>query len=248
MRKILAFALLGLLPLAATAQDDDSPTGFSYVTYYVCDSATQRNLDHIVEANEYALLDKWVDDGKLIAWGYLSHFTGGRWRRAQYLISPTLDDAFVNQAEAFRESYEDNRDAAQARAEACEGHDDYIWASNQGSGPGTARGDVSLSVYFVCSVADQDRADEIFAETYAPIFEKMQQDGSILSWSWQSHILGGTYRRLQTVTGTDHAEVARARVATIREVNETYPELGREFDQICYSHEDYLWDIIHEAP
>ena len=116
MRSILAFALLGMLPIATHAQDDDGPTGFSYVTYYICDAATQRNLDHIVEANEYALLDQWVEDGRLIGWGYLSHFTGGRWRRAQYLVSPTLDEAFANQAEAFRESYADNRDAALARA------------------------------------------------------------------------------------------------------------------------------------
>ena len=248
MRTRLAFAILILLPLAVGAQDESGPSGFSYVTYYVCDAATQRNLDDIVEANEYDALDEWVEDGRLLAWGYLSHFTGGRWRRAQYLVSPTLKDALKNQAEAFREIYADNRAGAQARAEACEAHDDYIWATNQGGRPGTERGSVSLSVYFVCSVADQARADEIFAEVYAPKLEALKEDGMIASWGWQSHVLGGRYRRLQTITGADHPTVAAARMETIRHAGKTAPELSREFDQICDSHDDYLWDIVHESP
>jgi len=31
-------------------------------------------------------------------------------------------------------------------------------------------------------------------------------------------------------------------------VNENHGDLAREFSQICDSHTDYLWDIVHESP
>ena len=250
MRKWSFLAVL--LPIVAgmppaVAQDDDGPIAYSYATYYVCDVATQGNMDNVVETNEKRVFDKWVEDGKLIAWGYLSHFTGGRWRRVQYHVSPTMEEALNNQREIFREVYADNREGGQARAEACEAHDDYIWAIDQGSPPGTQRGDVSLSVYFVCDVADQNRADEIFAQTYAPRLNQLVEAGEIATWNWQSHALGGEYRRLQTITGADYASVNAARFETIQYINQQHPVPGREFAQICHTHTDYLWDIVHES-
>jgi len=246
--RFFACALLGFMPLAATAQDDNSPQGFSFVTYYVCDIAKQGNMDDIVETNEYPVFDKYVEDGKLMAWGYLSHFAGGRWRRAQYHVSPTMEDALRNQVDLVREIYADNRAGGQARSEACSAHDDYLWALDQGSPAGAERGDISLSVYLVCNVAEEDRADEIFAEAYAPKLNEMQKDGKIATWSWQSHVLGGEYRRLQTITGTDIVSVTAARTEAIQHVNQKYGALAHEFSQICGSHADYLWNIVYESP
>jgi len=31
-------------------------------------------------------------------------------------------------------------------------------------------------------------------------------------------------------------------------MNENHSELTEEFTDICGSHTDYLWDIVHEAP
>ncbi len=246
-KNTLAIVILGLVPMMAAAQDDDGPIGFSYVTYYVCDVATQGNMDNVVDTNEKPVFDQWVEDGKLLGWGYLSHFTGGRWRRAQYHVSETMAGALKTQASIFSEIYSDNREGGQARGEACEAHDDYVWAINQGSAVSTERGDVSLSVYYVCDVADQGRADEIFAEVYAPKLNELQSDGQIASWGWQSHVLGGRYRRLQTVTGADYVTVNAARFAAVQHVNQNHSELGREFAQICGEHTDYLWDIVHEG-
>ena len=244
---VVAFGVLMGAINPAIAQDEGT-TAVSYATYYHCDVATQGNMDQVVAANERAVFDQWVEDGKLIAWGYLSHFTGGRWRRAQYHVSPTIDDAFQVQSEIFGEIYEDNRAGGQARAAACESHEDYVWSVDTGSGMGVERGNVSLSVYFVCNVADQQRADEIFRDIYAPYLEDLQAKSEIATWSWQSHLLGGRFRRLQTVTGEDYAAVNRARFGAIQYVNENHPELGREFAQICDEHEDYLWDIVFESP
>ena len=252
MKKIykpIATALLfGLVSVACIAQDDDAPAGFTYSTYYVCDVATQGAMDAVVEANEKAVFDKWVEEGKLIAWGYLSHYTGGRWRRAQYHVSPTMADALNNQSAIFTEIYSDNEDGGQARSDACAAHDDYIWAIDQGSGVGTDRGDVSLSVYYVCELTRQERADEIVAEAQAPKLNQMQEDGMIASWGWSSHRIGGRYRRLQTITGADYASVVQARGELLQHVNENHSDLGDEFSDICGSHSDYLWDIVHEAP
>jgi hypothetical protein len=209
--------------------------------------ATQGNMDNVVEAYDKPEFDQWVEDGKLMGWGYLSHFTGGHWRRAQYHISATIADALDAQASIFGEIYSDNREGGQARAEACEAHDDYVWAVQQGSAPETERGDISLSVYYVCDVTDQLRADNIFAEVFAPELDQYQQDGKIASWNWQAHVIGGEYRRLQTVTGDDYATVNAARIEVQQKVNQEHPNLGREFGKICDSHTDYLWDIVHES-
>jgi hypothetical protein len=247
--KSIATALLfGLVSVACIAQDDDGPAGFSYVTYHYCDVATQGSMDAVIETNEKAVFDKWVADGKLIAWGYLSHNTGGRWRRAQYHVSPTLAEAFNNQAAIFTEIYADNEAGGQARSAACAAHDDYIWALQQGSPPGTDRGDVSYSVYYVCDINGQDRADEIWAEANAPYLNQLQEEGKIASWGWQAHIVGGRYRRLQTITGADNASVVQANAGLSQYADDNHPELGEEFNDICGTHTDYLWDIVHEAP
>ena len=249
INKSIATALLfGLVSVACIAQDDDGPVGFSYVTYHYCDVATQGSMDAVIETNEKPVFDKWVEEGKLIAWGYLSHNTGGRWRRAQYHVSPTLADAFNNQAEIFAEIYADNDAGGQARSAACAAHDDYIWGLQQGSSPGTDRGPVSYSVYYVCNINGQDRADEIWAEANAPYLNQLQEEGQIASWSWQTHIVGGRYRRLQTITGADAASVVQANGGLSQYADDNHPELGEEFNDICGSHSDYLWDIVHEAP
>ncbi len=247
-KSIATAVLYGLVSVACIAQDDDGPAGYSYVTDHYCDVATQGAMDAAIETNEKAVFDKWVADGKLIAWGYLSHNTGGRWRRAQYHVSPTMADALNNQAAIFTEIYADNDAGGQARSAACAAHDDYIWALDQGSGLGTDRGDVSLSVYYVCEFTRQERADEIVAEAQAPKLNQMQEDGTIASWGWQSHRIGGRYRRLQTITGADTASVVQARNDLLQHMNENHSELGEEFGDICGSHSDYLWDIVHEAP
>jgi hypothetical protein len=230
------------------AQDEEGPAGYSYVTYYSCDQATQGDMDVVVETNEKPVFDKWVADGKLMAWGYLSHYTGGQWRRALYHVSPTMADALNNQSAIFQEIYTDNPAGGLARAKACGSHSDYVWAVGQGSGAGTDRGDVSMSVYYVCNIVDETRADEIYADVFAPKFDELKEDGKIASWGWQYHRLGGRFRRLQTITGADHASVVAARGEVLQYVNENHEDLGREFTQICGSHADYIWDIVHEAP
>jgi hypothetical protein len=242
------YSLVMLWPIVSMGQDDDRPSSFHYATYYVCDQSTQGNMDSLVETNEAPVFDRWVEEGRLLAWGYQAHFTGGKWRRAQYHVSSTLEEAFKNQAEIFGMVYSDNREGGQARAEACAGHDDYVWSSTLGSPADAGRGDVSLAVYYVCSVADQQRADELFAEIIAPTLDEFVDDGRITGWSWLSHVLGGKFRRMQSMSGDDYATLAAARLEALRRAAREHPDEARSFNEICPTHVDYLWDIQHGSP
>ena len=246
-RMSILSALLLVAPLMAVAQDE-APNVYSYVTYYYCDVATQGNMDSVVEAHEKPVFDRWVEDGKLMSWGYFSHFTGGQWRRLQYHVSDSMEGALNAQATIFSAIYSDNREGGQARAQACQAHDDYVWVSTLGSPPDSDSGEVSLSVYYVCNIADEQRADEIFGEIYAPRLEAARESGDIASWGWMSHRIGGKYRRLQTMLGADHGSVNAARLRMVQAANQEDAALAREFAEICHSHTDYLWDIVHESP
>ena len=96
-------------------------------------------------------------------------------------MSSTLADALNNQAAIFAEIYSDNPAGGQARSEACEAHDDYLWGQQQGSPAGTDRGDVGYSSYYVCDINGHDRADEIWAEANAPYLNQLQEEGKIAS-------------------------------------------------------------------
>jgi len=242
INKCTVFCFLAGFSGTCIAQED-GPAAFSYSTYYVCDVATQSAMDEVVEKYEKPVFDKWVEDGKLIGWGYMSHFTGGRWRRVQFHVSPTLQGAVNTQATIFAEIYSDNPEAGAARGAACEGHDDYVWAVGQGSG-GARDGDtVSLSAYYVCDAANESRADEIVEQHVGPMYDKLVEDGKLGSWGWLSHVLGGRYRRAAISTGESYESILAARGEIIRALADD--PLGKEFNSICSSHTDYLWDIEH---
>ena len=49
------------------------------------------------------------------------------------------------------------------------------------------------------------------------------------------------------MTGSDPASLLETR-GQIKEMGEQVEEAGTEFNEICGSHQDYLWDIVHEKP
>jgi hypothetical protein len=150
------------------------------------------------------------------------------------------------------EAMSGDSDAATKKLEAefasiCRSHQDYIWERKSGGGSDD-RGEASFSVYYVCDEAREERADEIWAKDFAPILDKFVEDGKFTSWGWNSHWVGGKYRRLQTLTGTDHKSLLAARGELIEAMYPEGSEVGTEFTSICGSHEDYMWDIVHETP
>ena len=139
-----------------------------------------------------------------------------------------------------------NEKVAAEFAEICDAHQDYIWQNLFGSG-GDERGSAGFSVYHTCDVNREGRADEIVENVFGPVYDKLVEDGKLTSWGWSTHVVGGHIRKLQTMTASDHKALLAARAEAIAM---TYDEgdnaAGREFSEICGSHEDYMWNILHE--
>ncbi len=245
----LAALLPGLLLIAgtATAQDDKAPERYTYATYHYCDTSTEGLADAFVKDKEAPVMDKLVDDGVFLGWGWLRHHTGGQWRRIRYFQTGSLNDALAGidkMGEAFEAAFADDDDDAGIGV-SCKRHDDYVWQVKAGT-VGVERGTAGLSVYFNCKIADESRADEIVAEHFAPIYDKLIEEGKITSWGWQSHVIGGWFRRLFTMTGKDYGTLMDARGEALAAQYGEDNEAGAEFVNICNAHHDYLWDIVHE--
>jgi len=243
IKKGFAALLMALFSMTCMAQGEgDGPASYTYGTYHVCDVGTQAQMDDVIEEYDKPVLDKAVADGRMNGWGYYSHMTGGKWRRLQYHTAPTIEAAVHNQETIFAEIYADNEEAGQVRSNACSGHDDYIWADlNFGGGDADESPASSLSVYYVCDVTRETETDEIVSETYAPILNQMVEAGKLMSWGWSAHRVGGKYRRLQTFLGASHAAVLAARADLLQQTGGQ----NTEFSDICGSHTDYLWNIVH---
>ena len=247
---ILGIATLGFLWAGMTfAQEEEEATTFSYATYLYCDTSREGEADENA-ANDVAVMDKLVEDGAITGWGWLAHHTGGQWRRLRYHTADSLEGAFdglqaINEALTAADADDEDDDSD---GSACPRHDDYVWKTENGGGGDDGRGAASFSVYFLCDITREGRADEIVDEHVAPILNKIVEDGGLNSWGWLSHSIGGKYRRLQTMTAPDHKTLLTARAAMLAEVFADDNELGEEFSQICGNHTDYLWNIVHETP
>lgn len=246
-RTIGAACALSLLAFSALAQDEEAQR-FTYATYFHCDAALEGRADSIMMRNA-PILDGLVEDGTILAWGWMSHHTGGDWRRIRYhqAASPEAAMAALDaMGEAIAGVHGDDDPAADVMSEACPRHDDYLWQVEAGNA-GTERGKVGFSVYHFCDINREDRADEIVAEHIAPILDKMVEDGKITTWGWQSHVIGGRARRLQTMTAVDMGALLSARQEAIATIYEEDDDAGTEFSDICGPHVDYVWNIEHEA-
>jgi hypothetical protein len=248
----LIAVLLFCLPTIAGAQEEEESTSFVYATYFECDVSKQWRADEITK-NVYApVYDAAVEEGILSSWGWLAHHTGGKWRRLMYQTAPTVD-ALMDVPDAVAPKIKEaSPNADREFREICGVHDDYIWEAAIGSrGAGLIpqeRGKVGISVYFYCDMSKEERADEIVEEAFAPIYNSHVEKGNIASWGWLKHDFGGKWRRVGTMTGTDVKSLLAARNAIFKEVNEKAEAASNEFGEICGSHQDYLWNILHETP
>lgn len=250
---LIVLVAAALSPTAGLAQGEEetSPTPYVYAIYYECDVARQGLADEIMELIYQPAFDAAVDSGAITSWGWLAHHTGGKWRRLMYHSAPSLDTllgALASVNDSIDETYPK---MGHAFSEICGTHDDYIWQSvtgSRGANVGIERGDAGFSVYLKCDMSREARADEIINEAFAPIFDRHVADGSLDSWGWMEHVVGGVWRRILTMSAADTSSLLAARTAIIAEMYDNNPEAGTEFDSICGSHQDYIWDIMFEKP
>jgi hypothetical protein len=250
MKKFLLIPTLAILlamPFMAIADNhEEKDDTFIYATYFYCKSAGEEKADELVKKNTAPVYDAAVADGTIMSWGWLSHHTGGKWRRIQYHVSDTVDGLFAAQ-ETIGKRVEEAMDGKDdGFSEICYAHDDYIWKSESGSGVTNERGAVGLSVYHVCDLNREERADEIVANVFAPVYEKAIESGVLKSWGWSSHQVGGKYRRLGTMTAASHADLFKAWdyvLTTLYDAEDNSQAV--EFSDICGSHSDYIWNLDH---
>jgi len=246
--KLLAAAAgLTTIALACVAQEEEeeTPDVFTYATYFYCDGGPNSRVDEIV-AKDTKRMDGFVEDGTISAWGWLAHHTGGQWQRVFYVQAGSIDallDAYDKMDDDSEEAQADNEEFGRI----CPSHDDYIWQVENGSQT-KGRGEVGFSVYLVCDAATEDEADDIVAEHVAPILNGMVEDGKLTSWGWSSHVVGGRFRKLQTFTAPDFKTLMAARAEAIEAIYGEDDEAGARLTEICGSHVDYMWNIVHETP
>jgi hypothetical protein len=239
----LALAAAAACCLAVPAQAEDA---YIYATYFNCDVTQQERADQIIEQLDKPLWDAAVADGSIQSWGWLAHHTGGKWRRAQYYMAPTMDALFAAQKKVGDAADAKDPKAGKEFGKICNAHDDYIWkrvAGNTGDGP---RGNVSFSTYHVCEMTREQEADQLVQKVFAPVYDKLITDGVLVSWGFFEHIVGGQYRRLDTMSAKDLPTLMKARGAIIEALEDD--KLGNTYSDICGSHSDYIWDIKFATP
>ncbi len=251
IKALLSGIVLSALSLASVAQEEEAPERFTYATYYECGGGGPLSIPDETIAGDAERLNGLVDDGSIAHWGWLGHHTGGNWQRVFYHQADSLE-ALLDGSDAINDddadadaTADDDADDGPVFGEVCNRHEDYIWQVENGSGADD-RGTAGLSVYLVCDSSREARADEIVDEHVAPIMDGLVEDGSLTSWGWSSHVVGGHFRRLQTMTATDHKAMLAARGKAIAAIYAEDSAMGVELDDICGTHVDYMWDIISE--
>lgn len=242
---LLLVAIGMLVPDIAAAQEESNPHVLA--SYWICDMTRESRADEITRENMGPVYQKHVDAGHLTAWGWLAHDTGGMWRRANYYIAPDRDQLMAMRGAIVDELLNEQTETTMEFLSICPRHVDYIWESRAGSaasaGAGDERATAAISTYYVCDVAQEERADELVNDVFAPILDRHVEAGNIASWSWLAHDVGGEYRRLFVMDGADHASILNGRDMIGADMASEAEAASKEFGAICNSHADYLWDV-----
>lgn len=224
-----------LLPMGAQSQT-------LIAQYYRCDTANEDEADFIMNTVFSPILDRHESAGNLAGWGWVEHAAGGPWRRIATLTAADRTTAMNAWAQINEELEAEHPGAVHRFNEICGSHDDYFWnltASSEGSDPGATPA-AWVSTYWVCDQSAEARADELQAQL-SQVYDKHIAAGHISGWSWYSHEVGGEFRRLMTVAGTDLPSVLDGREMVINELQTDHSAALAEFSSICSSHVDYLW-------
>ena len=245
-------ALLCLLPLAAGAQENESPPTYAYATYFICSPDGETRADEIIATSFKPHYDAAVEHGDIQGWAWYQHFVGGQWRRLLVLMANDIN-SLIDASGALGEIISANTpEAGRAFSAICSSHEDYIWQTVDDVG-GTAvtetRGDAGFSAYMICDMAKEERADELVREVFGPIYDQHLGEDGLQSWNWLSHIVGGEYRRALIMGASDHKTLMRERAKIIEKFGDRkLKRAADEFNAICGSHRDYMWDILIQTP
>jgi hypothetical protein len=229
-----------LLASSAVAQDTDQ---IVFGLYYRCNQGQETRADEIVQEVFGPIAQRHVDAGQLTGWLWLSHSQGGSWRRVFATVGTDMAVMMDVRAQIVEELTTQHAEAAAELGSICPSHDDYIWTSVATSSPDPdAIAGATLSTYHACDRSREGRANQIFREVLAPLYQKHMDMGHLSSWGFYAHRSGGRFRRLETFSGADHMTLMNMQAAILGEANENNAVAMQEFNQICDWHVDYMWN------
>ena len=222
---------------------------YSYASYFECDPTREARVDALIRQTFAPILERHLTSKRLGGWGWLARsFGGGQWHRAGFLVASSLDSVMDAQRALIKDLQAQGKVLAEFSS-ICPRYEDYIWrrvASSPVRGRDAPRSVSRLGTYFECDVAREGRADALLMQAFAPIYNRHIVPDRMNSWGWHEHIIGGKYRRLLLLDGGSHKAVLAMLDSVLAGIARERPTEGREFSQICHSHQDYLWDI--QAP
>lgn len=255
-RILIAFACLVFIPLASPGQtraqaDDAEP--IVYGVYLKCDLSQTERINAIIGDTWGSIAAPHVEAGHIGTWGLLEHNTGGEWTHVLYhagLDRAALLTALDGMVAAFAS---ENTDEFEAFWSACQSHEDYMWMRQMGSMAGADIGTVSrpaagMSTYWVCEEGRGALIDLLAETVFAPALNAQVEAGTINSWAWWSHFVGGKYRRLLVTDGASAEALLSARDEIIAATSGENAQLAAEFSRVCNGHTDYIWNVIHSGP
>lgn len=251
-KKTVAGVFVALIFLQGSLQAQEQESVFAYATYFVCNPEGESRADEIIRTSFKPNYDAAVEHGDILSWTWMQHYVGGYWRRALVIVAADMN-MLLDASGALGEIIQDSTpEAGRAFSAICSSHEDYIWRASNDVG-GTAvtdqRGAAGFSLYLECDMAREERADELVKEVFAPVYNRHLGEGGLVSWNWLTHDVGGEYRRLLIMGAQDHKTLMRKRAEIIEELGARRTERAlREFNSICHTHQDYMWDILIQTP
>lgn len=238
----MALLVLAVSPLALA--DSHETKTYVYGTYSNCNVTGEEAADKTFEKHMKPVYEASMKSGDITGWGYLKHHSGGHWRRVAYHMGTSVPATLT----AIKKMGDELDKKLNARnddyGKACHSHDDYIWELKSGN-TDEVRGKVGFSIYMVCDMSNEDRADELFDAEFAEAYNNHIGPGKLSSWGWLSHVMGGKYRRLLTMTAANVDDLINARAELLGGFQGT--AAAKEFTSICGSHQDYIWDVAMEG-
>jgi hypothetical protein len=241
----LSCACASALLVPALARAQDSPPAFSYASYFECDPTREARVDTLIRQAFFPILERHLAAKRLTGWGWLARSFGGHWHRAGFVVASSRDSVMDAQSAIIKDLQAQGKALAEFFS-ICARYEDYIWrrvGSSPPRAPDATRSVSRVGAYFECAVARESRADTLFMQAFAPIYNRHIRTGGLNSWGWHEHVMGGKYRRLLLLDGGNHKAVLASLDSILAEIARQRTAEGKEFGEICYSHQDYLWEI-----
>ncbi len=249
--KKLVIALAGTIFLLFAGGVVAQESQYAYATYFVCSPDGESRADEIINSSYKPHYDAAVEHGDIESWSWLQHYAGGEWRRVLVVITKDIESMLDASGALGEIISERTPEAGRAFSAICSSHVDYVWRTMDiGSGSASdERGDVGFTVYMQCDMNREDEADKLMRETIGPVFDKHTREGELTSWGWLSQYLGGKYRRILTMGSTDHKTLMLAREAIHADFDDRKVSRAvEEMNEICHTHQDYVWDVLIQEP